>query len=313
MARIRSIKPEFCSSKDTSALSRDSRLFFLQLLTEADDEGRMLWRPKKLAGALYPEDDDVTPGMLTAWATQCAARRMVTVYEIDGDEYLQVTNWTKHQKISHPSKSRLPAPNHPNARVILGALADLFATSPESIRNSSGEIPEKSGKAREELRSDLGTGNREQGDKSSLRSDSSTPPALTLAPVAPADLKQHKAERLAQVTDDAIASFNALLGRPVGLLPAVNPAVGKTRRRQQVGRCLRVAREICQDQYGSTLVTRKFWDAYFGTCAEDDFRSGRAPGGKGHEHWTPDFEFLTREAVMVSLYDKSTSDPGVAA
>jgi hypothetical protein len=312
VARIRSIKPEFCSSADTGALSRDARLFFLQLLTEADDEGRLLWIPRRLCGVLYPHDEDVSSALLIAWATQCAARGMVVVYEVDGADYLQVANWKKHQRISHATESRWPAPSTPGARRLLSREADLFGKDSGLVRKNSGEAPENTRSAPEPFRPDLGTGNREQGDKSSLRSDSSTPSALTLAPPPPKDIQQHKAERLALVTDDAIASFNATLGKPVGLLPAVNPAVGRNRRRQQVGRCLRVAREICLDQYGSTLITREFWDSYFGTCAEDEFRSGRAQGGKGHENWTPDFEYLTREAVMVALYDRASS-PGQAA
>ena len=62
MARIRTIKPEFATSPDTGKLSREARLFFLQLLGQLDDEGRQRWMPKALAGELYPYDDDVEIG-----------------------------------------------------------------------------------------------------------------------------------------------------------------------------------------------------------------------------------------------------------
>lgn len=123
----------------------------------------------------------------------------------------------------------------------------------------------------------------------------------------PADLNQHKTERLAQITDDAIASFNTILGQPNGLLPSIRPKVGIEKRRAQVGRCLRTARQICDDQTGSTVITREFWDSYFGTCSDDEFKSGRTPPGKGHENWKPSFEYLTREAVMLDVFDKAVA------
>lgn len=115
------------------------------------------------------------------------------------------------------------------------------------------------------------------------------------------------AERLAKVTDDAIAAWNAspLTKAAGGLLPNVSPKVGRERRQGQVKRCLRVARSICAEATGSTLVTREFWDGYFAAVAADDFYSGRQPGGRGHEGYVPDFELVTREATMLRIFDRS--------
>jgi len=154
-------------------------------------------------------------------------------------------------------------------------------------------------------------------EQSSLRSDSSSAsddqqqpasakPALELT--APADLTERKAERLRQVTDDAIAVFNSVLGRPAGNLPAVHATVGREKRQGQVKRCLRIARQICEQQFSSTLVTRQFWEAYFAEVDKDPFKSGRQQPGRGHENWSPSFEYLTREDVMLAVFDKATSE-----
>lgn len=146
MARIRTIKPEFCTSADTGALSRDARLFFLQLLTEADDAGRLAWIPRRLTGVLYPFDEDVTGSMLTGWALECQARAMVLIYTVAGSQYLQIANWDKHQKISHPSASRIPA---------------YSGNPPEPPTKPSGVPPEP---LRPDLGIDLGKGREgEQG------------------------------------------------------------------------------------------------------------------------------------------------------
>lgn len=129
MARIRTIKPEFCSSPDVGALSRDARLFFLQLLTEADDDGRLLWIPRRLCGVLYPHDDDVTCAMILAWLDECNARNMTSLYTVGGVEYVQIVSWGKHQKISHKATSKLPPQES--------------GKPPEKRRRNSGDAPEK--------------------------------------------------------------------------------------------------------------------------------------------------------------------------
>jgi len=135
--------------------------------------------------------------------------------------------------------------------------------------------------------------------------------ALTLTP--PVDLGEHKAERLRQVTDDAIAAFNARLGKPAGLLPAVHATIGREKRQAQVKRCARLARQICEQQFGSPTITREFWDAYFAEIDTDPFLSGRQQPGRGHENWTPSFEYLTREDVMLKVFDRATSSPTAGA
>lgn len=139
MARIRTIKPDFCTSPSAGRVSREARLLFLLLLTDADDEGRLAGSLKRLAGCLYPDDHDVTPVKIRKWLTELHRQEMVVAYSVDDAEYLWIVNFTKHQKISHPTPSRLPNP-------------------PEDFRNGSGEPPEH-------FPPDLGSGsrNREQG------------------------------------------------------------------------------------------------------------------------------------------------------
>lgn len=122
----------------------------------------------------------------------------------------------------------------------------------------------------------------------------------------PADLAKRQQERLRQVTEDARQAFNATLAKPAGLLPSVRLLTEV--RMREVKRCLSVARLICQEQYGSERITPQFWADYFAVAAADDFHAGRVPGGPGHEGWQPDFEYLTRPAVMAKLFDRALAD-----
>lgn len=154
----------------------------------------------------------------------------------------------------------------------------------------------------------------EQKLPSSLRSDSSSPKADDPSPPPPddrpADLTSRQAERLAQVTDEAITAFNAspLVKANGGMLASVSTTVGREKRQAQVRRCLRTARAICAERYGGPTVVPEFWADVFAEYARDDFHAGRQRGGKGHENWLPDFEFLTREDVLLRLYDRAASE-----
>lgn len=120
--------------------------------------------------------------------------------------------------------------------------------------------------------------------------------------------KVSKAERLSTVTAEAIDAFNRILAKPNGELASVRAAVGMAKREAQVRRCLRVAAEICADQYGSQTVILAFWEAYFTEVRRDDFHAGRVRGGRGHEGWKPDFEYLTRPDVMLKVFDRVMSE-----
>jgi uncharacterized protein YdaU (DUF1376 family) len=122
--------------------------------------------------------------------------------------------------------------------------------------------------------------------------------------------------RIAAVAADALETFNEskLTKAHGGLVPNVNPKVGAKGRRKQVARCIQIARDICAADYGSTLITREFWMDYWAVCLADEHKSGRLGGGKGHENWTPTFEYLTRPDTMQAVYDAATSrEQGAAA
>lgn len=109
MARIRTIKPEFPQSETIGRLSREARLLFVQLWTVADDAGRARASSRVLASLLYPFDDDAKD-LIDEWLCELVSNDCLFFYEADGNRYLQITNWLKHQKIDRPSASRIPAP-----------------------------------------------------------------------------------------------------------------------------------------------------------------------------------------------------------
>lgn len=116
MARIRTIKPEFPQSESMGRVSRDARLLFVLLWTICDDAGKARAPSRMLASLLYPYDDDA-PKLIGGWLDELEREGCIVRYEVDGNSYLQVTKWLEHQKIDHPSKSRLPDPREDSRKI----------------------------------------------------------------------------------------------------------------------------------------------------------------------------------------------------
>ena len=110
-ARIRTLKPEFWGSRDTSKLSRDARLLVIGLISMADDDGRFLASPNAVIGHVYPNDDNVTAAMIRKWLTEASEDdEPVHLYDADGIRYGCFPNWHRHQRINRYTASRYPCP-----------------------------------------------------------------------------------------------------------------------------------------------------------------------------------------------------------
>ncbi len=110
MARIRSIKPEFWSSPKVGKVSRDARLLFIGLWNEADDDGRLLGQTKRLAGIIFPFDDDVESKQDEQWLVELQLAGLVVRYSVGDAGYLSIPGFNDHQKIDKRTPSRLPPP-----------------------------------------------------------------------------------------------------------------------------------------------------------------------------------------------------------
>lgn len=110
MARIRTIKPELAQDLKLASTSRDARYTFILLITQADDEGLIPGAHRQLLGLLYPHNDDVTAAQLLHWIEELesigAIRWRATV---DGAPVIELTNWSKHQRVDNKGKSHLAA------------------------------------------------------------------------------------------------------------------------------------------------------------------------------------------------------------
>ena len=111
--RIRTIKPQFWGSHDTSQLSRDARLLFIGLISMADDQGRFLASPNAVNGFVFP-NDELPPARVKKWLDECVNTGLIRRYVVQGVTYGLIPTFSTHQRISHPQPSILPPPEERN-------------------------------------------------------------------------------------------------------------------------------------------------------------------------------------------------------
>lgn len=109
MKRIRTIKPEFFTSEDVTALPLAVRLTFIGLWLYADDYGRENARASLVRAAVWPEDD-LTTAEIDEHLLRLAESNMIQLYTVADRTYFQITNWAKHQRVDKPSRSNIPEP-----------------------------------------------------------------------------------------------------------------------------------------------------------------------------------------------------------
>lgn len=111
MPRRRMIDPDFWSDSRIKKLNPTERLFFIGLISHADDEGRLLADPSYLRSQIFPYDDLTIDQIIAMRDRIIELNPNVHLYNLNGDDYLAFLQWTRYQKPSHPQPSKLPPPD----------------------------------------------------------------------------------------------------------------------------------------------------------------------------------------------------------
>ena len=140
--RIRSIKPEFWRSDDIDALSIPDRLLFIGLWSYVDDNGVGLFSVKDIVGDLFAgdmlRDSNETLIRVKEGLKALFERGLIEIYSQDGNTYLAITNWGKHQRVPNPNKPRYPRPSN-DSETPLYLFNESLIRPHESLRTGTGE------------------------------------------------------------------------------------------------------------------------------------------------------------------------------
>lgn len=151
--RIRTIKPDIWRSEDFASLSDFGQLMFIGLINYVDDNGVGRYNIVDFAADVFASRLASNPAELLPKITEVfgnlSDRGMVQIYdaEINGKtgRYVYLTNWDRHQKISHPMKPRFPRPS--NDFTSLPKSSEDFGNSPKPTENF---LPEEGKSGRRE-------------------------------------------------------------------------------------------------------------------------------------------------------------------
>lgn len=127
MARSRNIKPGFFSNEHLAELDFATRLLFIGLWTEADREGRLEDRPRRLKMALFPADNVDLDRMLDDLDHLGFIKR----YTVGDVKAIQVINWAKHQN-PHVKEAKSTIPEMPGLEGSHGEHGASTVQAPDS-------------------------------------------------------------------------------------------------------------------------------------------------------------------------------------
>lgn len=106
--RIRTIKPEFWRDQRMQLFSPLTRLLFVGLISNADDEGRLEGDLSLIRSLVFP-CDNLALKKLDAMLNELAEAERIRRYTVNGMPYIEIVNWKRHQKIDRAVPSKLPA------------------------------------------------------------------------------------------------------------------------------------------------------------------------------------------------------------
>jgi hypothetical protein len=111
MARIRTVKPKFWDDVKVGRLSRDARLLFLGLISQADDIGVVIGDPIWLKSKIFPYDQ-IQVQQFEKWMDELATLGFIRLLSYNGDGFVYLPNFARHQVINRPNYDDLFIPKN---------------------------------------------------------------------------------------------------------------------------------------------------------------------------------------------------------
>ncbi|MCK9577851.1 MAG: hypothetical protein M0R51_18235 [Clostridia bacterium] len=110
MARRRMIDPAMWTDEKFGSLTLQSKLMFIGLVSNADDEGRGNSSSNYLKAVLLPYDEKISPKSIEASCKEIAEKMNIIFYQ-DAEtkkQYYQILKFNDWQTINRPTPSKIP-------------------------------------------------------------------------------------------------------------------------------------------------------------------------------------------------------------
>lgn len=106
--RIRTIKPELFRDQKLQRRPRDERLLFIGIFTHADDFGRIEGDVALIRSVVFPCDADISVKRVDGWLNNLADDGFIRRYTINGQPFIDLPKWERHQRVDRPTESPIP-------------------------------------------------------------------------------------------------------------------------------------------------------------------------------------------------------------
>lgn len=111
----RILKESVCTSITLDQLDADQERLFYRLMVQCDDFGRFYAHPGIVRGHCFPRKFDLTLEQLGGWLDALEQAGLIRRYAVDGEAYLQMVTWDKHQQV-RAKRSKFPGPDSKGAQ-----------------------------------------------------------------------------------------------------------------------------------------------------------------------------------------------------
>lgn len=265
----RILSDSLLTSETLDELCPSQENLFYRLLVVVDDYGCTDARPVVVLARCYPlRISKISVEDMKTWLLDLARVGLITLYQAEGKEYLQVSKWEKHQRVRNKRhKYPLPAADDSDTQQITATL-DKLLQSAATCRNS----PPVSLSLSESLSLSK--------DKDSVEQKMLDDP--------PSTISKPKNSRRTSLIDDPVVSLYTKICVPKGL-PSVKAL---TVNRQ------RAIKRVTAD-YGLERL-----EALFKKAVTSEFLLGRTQS-TSHQGWKADFDFLLRGDTLVYIDEGS--------
>jgi hypothetical protein len=131
------IKPDFWIDEKLGKMPEATQLLYIGLWCVADDEYRMVYDLERIAVSVWPYKRLSNKEIEKRMQPLLDAKRIV-VYRVAGQTYAWLPKMGQHQKIQHPTPSKLPAPDDAEE-------SGLFTNIHEDSGNVTNPHPSRAG------------------------------------------------------------------------------------------------------------------------------------------------------------------------
>ena len=106
--KVRQLRADY--TQVLAGVSIPARYVYLSLQPLADDDGRVIYEPRRLWGRIFPSGELGTEPELIEWLAELAEAELIEIYGLASPRYLQIANFKKYQRPNRTAPSRLPSP-----------------------------------------------------------------------------------------------------------------------------------------------------------------------------------------------------------